>query len=332
MLKNTTSQRGPIQLSGRWRWFGILAGLSLCACEVYGDLPIRDLGDTREPLNSADVTLESPPASTPIASDNISDFIGNWVGTAEDPFGVPDQAGRLSLYHFPSGSTQVRLEVSDDENWPIKLRFGAGGPVPPATDPNAGYPDDEAYQEYLRLSAGSLAPFEGFDYNGRQSGYAWNRQKDDPASGGRRGALGGVFNDQLNVSFSTDTIIDSWCALQTANSCDTRPFYSTWSETDDRSCWYDSEEQRACGRESPENWAECYANAEPSTPVDCNVAGLCNRCACRSLDADCGNVPIAGLALQRTADGGLVGVFNDLLVFSSSDFVTRLGTVRFHPE
>ncbi len=62
----------------------------------------------------------------------LSDFVGVWLGHAEDALGNVDPRGALPIYAFPSRSTLIRLEVSQPERVSATLTFGAGEAPPPA--------------------------------------------------------------------------------------------------------------------------------------------------------------------------------------------------------
>jgi hypothetical protein len=54
----------------------------------------------------------------------LSEFVGSWLGHAEDALGDVNVDGTLPIYRFPSGSTRILLEVYDSEQISGELTFG----------------------------------------------------------------------------------------------------------------------------------------------------------------------------------------------------------------
>jgi len=71
---------------------------------------------------------------------------------------VESWTGWIENFTFKSGSDAITFSLAFDPNGRIagQVVFGNGTPPPPATDPNAGYPDDKAM--------GPVFPIEGFAY------------------------------------------------------------------------------------------------------------------------------------------------------------------------
>jgi hypothetical protein len=161
-----------------------LALLTVFACTS----PERDLGRIIE--RGADgavdmpVEMESPEGACPLdpreeqlpaqrQAKFLSEFVGTWIGQAEDALGNGDSDGALPIYAFPSGSTRILLEVSGPDPVVAELTFGVGEPLPPSDrnvasppdpdpDPN---PDPGLDQDGAESS--DLPPADGFVYSAR---------------------------------------------------------------------------------------------------------------------------------------------------------------------
>src|SRR5262249_37149794 len=105
----------------------LVSGLLLSGCG--GSAASRNLGDTGD---------QSPALSTPTATPGPTspgDFVGSWIGEAEDPL-APPQGTKPAAYHFPSGSTQILLDIPMQDT--PQLIFGdaltvALGPLTPSS-------------------------------------------------------------------------------------------------------------------------------------------------------------------------------------------------------
>jgi hypothetical protein len=69
----------------------------------------------------------------------LADFVGLWLGHVEDALGRVDERGALPIYAFPSGSTSMRLVVSQPDRVTATLTFGADE-APQPTDAELGDP------------------------------------------------------------------------------------------------------------------------------------------------------------------------------------------------
>jgi hypothetical protein len=288
---------------------GLSAALAACNSE-----PLHDLGYTARDLNEAreaPATLPTPPVA-----EFANDFVGVWIGEADDPLALVGGADvDPPLFRFASGSTQLRLELVDNGSvFPSgTLSFGEGEPLAPATDPNVGYPPDP---DFTILSPDVMdttvrPPREGFAYGI----YLTSRQRDQATAGLSRSdlslldfnAAGRVLDGKLNVNYNALRVFDSWCALQTAATCPSNVQLG-WDATG----------------------TECTIGDE-LTPMDCHKASLCARhtCTCRD-EGPCGaSVERPNGLTLRLSNDGLVGLFDDGVFVNERGYLQPLGTVRF---
>jgi hypothetical protein len=277
------------------------------ACDVR---PERELGETDRAFTSA------PDAGRDaLRPERINDFSGTWIGSAEDLLGVSSE-GTPSAYVFPSGSSQIRLQLTgrdDAGETPSvsigSLTFGDGTPPPPATDRALGYPVDPEF----RFPGGvgdpsAVPPTEGFAYSIEFSGAnstdleLWKAEHpglddSDLFNGGY------VIDGILDVEWDTDEVYASWCALQTAADC-----------AFPQGIGYD------------DAGLECTIG-DTGEPIDCSKAELCLQQRCRSLFDDV--LPREARLRLHMTDSGLVGVFVDAPFVNARGYRTQLGTVRF---
>jgi hypothetical protein len=153
-----------------------LALLTVFACTS----PQRDLGRITE--RGADggadtpVEMESPEGACPLDPREeqppaqrqarfLSEFVGTWIGQAEDALGNVNSEGAMPIYAFPSGSTRILLEVSGPDPVVAELTFGVGEPLPPSDRNVASPPDPRLDQDSAEFS--DLPPADGFVYSAR---------------------------------------------------------------------------------------------------------------------------------------------------------------------
>lgn len=269
--------------------------LAVLACQE----PARDLGQTGDTRQAPLISSSIEPAQF------LSDFNGVWIGEMEDALAIDDG---VTAYHFPSGSTRVRLEVTD----PIgssTLTFGDAAPPAPATDPNVGYPPDPSFRfDPATVDGSDVAPTEGFVYSASyiedspdvtrfvEEGGALNEGGDGPLP-----ALDG----KLSLSFFADQPLVSWCELQTDGVCDT---------IRDNGIEFDEVTGTNC---------QVQIDQVPQS-VDCQRASQClaDRCSFHHASA-------LYLRLSRT---GLVGAFSQLELVNERGYRTYPGLVRFQRE
>jgi hypothetical protein len=283
----------------------LVAGMALLAtaCDVR---PERELGETDRAFSSA------PDAGSDVSRPElINDFSGTWVGYAEDVLGASG-AGGPSEYVFPSGSSQIRLQVTGrggaGETPSVSigsLTFGAGTPPPPATDRDRGYPVDPEFR-FGVTDAGAVPPTEGFAYTLSFSGAnetdlaLWKAEH--PGLDESDVFFGGyVIDGTLDAEWDTDEVYASWCALQTPSDCDLANGVS-----------YDDE-----GR-------ECVAGGT-GEPIDCSKAALCLEDRCLFNDP---LLPRTARLRLRMTSAGLEGVFVNAPFVNARGYRTQLGTVH----
>jgi hypothetical protein len=299
-----TQLRTPLSVS-------LLAlGAALGACN---ESPTHDLGYTAE-----DLTRNEEPSLPPVA-ELSSEFAGTWVGEADDPLALLSGADvSPPAFVFPSGSSRIVLELHTPDREPGEvgyvtgtIRFGQGV-LPPATDPDLGYPVDP---DFRVASAGLgdtsvLPPFEGFAYSvgsgvGLRELAAIGLDVEDELDFLNEGR---VVDGMLGLSYLPAEVFGSWCALQTQDSCPSNEQISWDDET-----------------------AECFMGID-FTPMDCQKASQCYSgiCSCADDGSACGHSleSFSELTL-RFSDDGLVGLFSGAVFVNERGFAQPLGTVRF---
>ncbi|HTV20055.1 MAG TPA: hypothetical protein VMG12_15330 [Polyangiaceae bacterium] len=288
-----------------------LSGALLAACN--GE-PVHDLGYTERDLSQAD--SQRPSSPPPPIAEFANDFVGVWVGEADDPL-APVAGADVDPppFRFLSGSTQIRLELeADDGAFPTgTITFGEGAPLAPATDPNVGYPPDPSFSiaDADALDQSARPPREGFAFGI----YLTGNQHDYATAGLSRvdrfefNRAGRVLDGKLDVNYTANDIFESWCALQTAATCPANTQVG-WDETA----------------------TECTIG-DDLTPMDCHKAALCasNRCECPDEGPCRSNPEFPARLTLRLSNDGLVGLFDGLFV-NERDYVQQIGTVHFQRE
>jgi hypothetical protein len=153
----------------------------------------RDLGNTGTELEAGDPGADRQPVI--LAEAAVDPFIeGRWVGHAEDPFAPSGPDGERRLYTFPSGSTEITLELFAGSSPGGQITFGSG-PVP-VPQSGVGYP--------ARFAGWGvqLPPVEGFSYP---------LQEHILRTTGDEGTAAGV----LSLEYVPNAAYESWCPLQT---------------------------------------------------------------------------------------------------------------------
>jgi hypothetical protein len=196
----------------------ICALISAFACTD----PHRDLGQTADDMPNAMEGSECDEGAAPrddklqaSQATFLSDFVGLWLGHAEDALGNLDARGALPIYSFPSSSTRIRLEVWQGEVVTAKLTFGADA---------APSPDDSA----LGSSAEPSVPSEGFEYwaDSIASALDAERSKEFDADG-KQLALDGKlvlafsiddrFSSELHLRFGGEGLVGAFDGLSLIN-------------------------------------------------------------------------------------------------------------------
>jgi hypothetical protein len=316
--------------SSFWACLAACAALAGVGCE--GSDP-RDLGSS-----SAPITLNAPFRS------DIEEFQGRWVGSAVD---ILEVDGGQPVYQFPSGSTQILLEVvsadgSAPHGGPLEgfIRFGSGQPLPPPTDPDSGYPEGLSYDALLAYGEDdlgafvddtSLPPFEGVDYSIGTRGELVGEVS------GATTAADGV----ISFTFGRNQPLDAWCQLQTPHANDAFPSgYSCLPNTggqlevaspgtDEMCGLYGPIDTSACTDPSNPDPLSCLDVGEPVTYVNCDKVFLCNTndyCTCT--EEGCSATYTGSRLTVRRVGDELVGVFQNAVFVNERNLRVPLGEVR----
>ena len=312
--------RAPARSAGLL-WVGSLALASYVgACQTHPD---RDLGDAVD-----DRALDLRPPAGPTESTEpfgapATDFVGRWVGTAEEPLALSSEQ---RTYAFPSGSRLFVLDISLAEGSLLQgtITFGNGSPPPPL-DPSVGYPSDVDYSQLAYFSRnavaaatyfGPLPPYEGYSY----VAYETLADFDIDAAGNRLLADGIV-----KIGFDTTEFLYPWCELQ---------------EPRDSGGYFDcvggatlADDEGNCFITHEVTEEEAAAGIFDHEPIDCDRLFLCasSRCQCTEdgclYNANGANLSHGELALRR--DGNtLTGVFSNAAFSNARQLPAPLGTVR----
>jgi hypothetical protein len=170
-----------------------------------GNAP-RDLGSSSTPLANA-------AGSEPLTP---QDFIGNWVGVAEDPLELTD-TGQMAPLHFASGSSRIALVVyggGGSTHRFASLTFGEDTPPPAASDPDAPPPGIPA--ELLDTDPFNTPPLEGFPYFA--SPVLLDEDVHDFLNLVNSTGDWALSDGILRLGFYADEIFEDYCALQTPGS------------------------------------------------------------------------------------------------------------------
>lgn len=312
----------------------------------------HELGLTESAQNLELESESTEPFFTPIAP-----FGGLWIGQAENPLAP---AGADRTYHFPSGSTQILLDLTDPEVYYGKLTFGAGETPPPPTDPNVGYPVGVDYAELLSYvdpplvvppSTNPLPPFEGFEYTANRRVPADELALNDDLN---FDAADGV----IKLQYNTSELLQPWCALQTPlagsnGHFDCAPeFDEYFVQSDDGvTCSYFGRPDRSqcppdvedlpIGEAGP-ILLECEGPEPLLGTLDCDKAFLCDPsdaspganfrgvCECDATSCRVNLDTRDAILLLRSEGDELMGVFaGDAAFLNERGYSIRLGSVRF---
>jgi hypothetical protein len=288
-----------------------LAGSSLAAVACGGsELEQRDLGNTSVLDKGTEHSDPNERIPVILADGWIDTFVeGHWVGQAEDLFSPAGPSGERPTYTFPSGSTQISLDLSlSDPTFPTgQITFGEGAVPKPA----AGVPYPPGFDAQLAGDAAGLGgvdlplpPLEGFSYGVLES--IW-RLSDDKS---------GVAAGALAVGYAANASYADWCALQP-------------SEPNGTS--FDCISPSPLGKD-----AACTRNG-PDTDLhfDCRLGSLCearNVCTCVERGCQAAAASIVQLWLMRSGEnliGSFVGAVFD---YGGGGRFLPVGNVRFQRE
>jgi hypothetical protein len=281
--------------------------LLLCACG--GGVDSHNLGDT-----AAGIEVSSAAPTT-----GLADFTGTWIGEAEDPLGAW-QAGVPAIYHFPSGASEIHLDVRPALS--SYLTFG-GAPPPAAPDLDASYPPGMDYATKALWHSTALPPVEGFTY--ALDGEAFTGP-------GQRPVPDGV----LHLSFASNEGLTPWCEAQTRmlslqNPNAQGPFNCMGG--------LDWNYQSDADPSLPPVPHECDVDG---SPVDCGKYFLCvgsvplawdvnPKCICNDKGCEVDGTPSSDLFLSRDGDD-LIGVLSNSVFLRGSGSLAALGQIRFHRQ
>jgi hypothetical protein len=180
--------------------------------------PERDLGRTSDaaPPNAMRMSeCEDPGQADKLQAPRarfLSDFVGLWLGDAEDALGDVGPDDALPIYAFPSGSTRILLQVARPRQIAATLTFGEGEPPSPTTDPNLA----------------DLSPTEGFAYSAEPITSALDVERSggdvdlgkQPAADGKlvlAFSIDDVFISELHVRFAGDRLVGVFDGLSLIN-------------------------------------------------------------------------------------------------------------------
>jgi hypothetical protein len=327
---------------------GVLIGVGCESAETH------HLGLTN---TAQDLESEPTESTEPFFTDSAA-FAGLWIGQAESPLASEGSDG---VYRFPSGSTQILLDLRDPMVYEGKLTFGEGEAPPPPTDPDVGYPvgvnyaDLMQYQNVARVAVNSnpLPPFEGFAYQASRRIPIDELQFSEESTD-----YFDVADGVLTLEFSTSEPLQPWCALQTPiagsnGHFDCAPPFAEGIPQ--------SEDGVTCSYFGPLDNSQCPANidelpSEEAAPIitacqrpgpvlgslDCNKAFLCDAsdalptahfrgvCECDATECFVDAAERTGTLSLRHDGEGLTGVFGaDAAFHNERGLFIRLGTVRF---
>lgn len=331
------------------------------ACLVAAALPAcidaepRDLGFTQ---STEELSLDDP--NTPFFSPT-SDFIGRWVGSAQETLALTDD-GLATTYRFPSGSTQIRVDIVTNEIGYLEGRivFGSGTPLPPPMDADATYPAGVGYQGLVgyqykdpiddstrtlhAFEFDGLPPFEGFEYRLDLTSFTIDEGTGPELADG-----------VATLSFNSTEPLDPWCKLQTplerssgGYSCapDFGGSWETFSDGSGASCNVYADPAPCepllpdfleCATEA--NYDDCdftaYDACTGATPtqVNCDKLFICRAdfCQCDSQSCNARWVTGDALSVRRVGDE-LIGLFANTTFKNARGLNVPLGEVRFHLE
>jgi hypothetical protein len=308
-----------------------LSGAAFLACQTQPD---RNLGDS---LDARSLDLTPPPEPTEPFGVSALDFVGRWVGVAEDPLALGDVR---EAYAFPSGSTLFSLEIvasrAPDQAFlqGSSIVFGSGAPPPPL-DPAFGYPSDVDYADIAYFDRnvvmaagheGPLPPYEGYAYPIREFVPSNDFNSDEA------GPL--IADGVLNLDFDTNELLAPWCELQTPQPTgrgEWRCVKGNAGGTNDV-----GECNVGFSNLSLEQEAEVLESGASLLPeaVDCNKMFLCKIDVCECTDSACAYDAVtrrgtrSKLVVRRDGDT-LTGVFSNAVFMNERGLPVPLGTVRF---
>lgn len=269
------------------------------------ELEQRDLGNTGSELEAAGgAGADRTPV---VVAGAVDPFIeGQWVGHAEDPFAASGPNGERPSYTFPSGSSQILLDIFVGDGYLPggQITFGAG--PAPAPRPGVAYPPGFAAQVRPEVTGTleiQLPPVEGFSYP---------LQEHISRSTSDVGTAAGV----LSLGYAPNAAYERWCALQ--------PPRQTGEDTFDCVTVLDPSDPAAlCASEFADGSVERF---------DCNLYNMClaeNVCHCTETECTLARVPANDLWLTRDGDDLLVTFVGAVFDYGSDARYLPVGMARF---
>jgi hypothetical protein len=291
-----------------------LTSLVLLLCACGGGVASHNLGDT------ADALATVGPTDTP-----VTDFVGTWIGEAEDPLGA-SRDGKPATYRFPSGSAQIRLDIIDASGNGL-LTFGAG--------PAPTFPDRTQIAAHRAAVASAYPP--GVDYlskpiwNGPQlppvEGYAYSVEA--PTLVTTLPAPTSVAGGILGLEYSSYDAIAPWCTAQEPLPDGNGGYGCAGSFSVDSQAYTDPPQQCFGADGTAIDCGKVFlcapAVAFPRSPASPNPPCMCNHAVC-----EVDYVP-GEILLSRDGDD-LVGVFTSVVFLRPGGTLGGVGQVRFHRE
>jgi len=330
--------------------------LGALACQ---DVSQRELGYTDDDTQDLTLTGEEPDAPF---SAYMDDFVGRWIGEAEEPLAYGVGEGPVPTYRFPSGSSNIVLDIqptTDLTRSTGTITFGAGGAPPLPTDPDVGYPADVDYTDLLVYYPdrganhvpflGVLPPHEGFPHPLRR-----HFSETDPSSNSDNFVdleLRSLPDGVLELGFDASDVLQPWCEMQRSypqgdgNYACVAP-HNSMNDNGDGTCslqqlgpppgcpdlaTVSDEEFEALTQPGalPES---CFDLVERSTTVtvDCDKFALCknHQCACTPDHCESSGSSPGTIRLRRSGDA-LIGDIDQAEFLNARGLQVTLGTIRF---
>jgi hypothetical protein len=145
----------------------------------------------------------------------LSDFVGLWLGHAEDALGSVDDRGALPIYSFPSGSTRIRLELVQSDRMAAKLTFGADA-APPASDADREHaPEPGLPAEGLEYWAEPIASARDVELSGEQDAEGEQRALDGKLV--LAFSIDAGSSSELHLRFGADGLVGVFDGLSLTN-------------------------------------------------------------------------------------------------------------------
>lgn len=310
-----------------------LAGaISACA-----DTEPRELGFTQSTQDLVNVPDE------PFFEESTQ-FVGHWVGSAEDTLALTAD-GASPTYQFPSGSSRIALDLQLVNGELVgKVTFGEGAPLPPATDPDVGYPAGVAYDDLLGYQLNSSFP------DGTPISTLVHTHTTPPPFEGTEYALSTINATSIgdgavlladgvaSLGFNTFAPLEGWCFLQT--SYEVAPGYFSCIPEHGGGFGTQGDGTGAlCDLTGPpktdgclpdlSNLGECFEVGEVVEQINCDKTTMCGNQFCTCFEGGCAANDSSGRLTLRAHGDELVGLIENTVFKNSRGLGIPLGEVRF---